>query len=306
MALPKIVSGLAPKAAVGQAVALGQVVTIGIAGEVAIGIVDHGLIEGVVFPQSGLIHVLVGADAGLGAIGAVHDREVVVAGRHAIPCLAGLLEVAEVLVLDAELVSQVAQAAEITARTATRAMDIAVGIGLVVGAFYHHMVPQHTRAETATHVVGVVRPVTGTQFGRRGERSRFRRERDAAAKGTVAVSRRAYASLYLHVAQQRGVTVHVGPEHALVLGRVEGHTVESHVNARVAGTADAHVGGSGAQAVLAPSQHAWSLGEEERQLLAGLREFLQLGFLDLRRGVWSPLLAAHAFHHYFGEFLQTQ
>ena len=168
------------------------------------------------------------------------------------------------------------------------------------------MLGEKTRGDRAAHVERVVGAIRGAHLSRRNERWSLRLQRHRATEGTVAIGRRAHAALYLHRAEQRGIGVHVGPEHALVLGRIQGHAVEGDVDARVAGTADAHVGGTGAQSVFAPCQHARRAREEEGQLLTRGGEALQFFPVDLGNGKRSILLGAHAAYYYFLQLLDGE
>ena len=267
MVLPEVVRRLVPVAAVAHLVALGRV------GAVVVD--DELLVEGVVASQTLVPHVGIGPDACLAAVGAVHDAQVVGAGSHAVPSLSGTLEVADVLVSDEEIIRHgVGQAAVVGAGASAGAMDKAVGRGLVVGAFQHEAVPEQAGGELSAPVDGVVRAVAEAYLTAGLQLWKGCLHADGTAKGSVAIGRGTHATLYLHVAEQRAVGVHVGPEHTLVLRRVEGHTVERHIDARTGSTTNAHISGSRTQAVLAPCQHARRLGKEEWQLTAGLRKFL--------------------------------
>ena len=162
------------------------------------------------------------------------------------------------------------------------------------------------RREVAAPVPGVVRAVAGRQLQTGRQQGRGRLQGHRAAEGAVAVGRRADAALYLHRTEQRAVAVHVGPEDTLVLGRVEGHTVERHVDTRVAGTTDAHIGGSRSHAVLAPCQDAGRLSKEERQLAPRLGEVAKFLFLNVTHGVRCILLRTHTAYHHFREFLHLR
>ena len=168
------------------------------------------------------------------------------------------------------------------------------------------MVPEQTRGKLAAHVVGVVRPRGHAQLARKPLRGRCRGQRHRAAEGSVAIRRGAHAALNLHRAEQRRIAVHVCPEHALVFGRVQRHAVERHVDARVAGSANAHIHGARAQPVLAPRQHARRLREEERQLASRFRECVQLLFPDVRHGERRVFLRPDALHHYLLQFFHRR
>ena len=143
--LPEIVGGLVPAVAVVHLVALSQIIAAGIACEIAFVIIGKVLIEAVVAAQSHVIHVFVGLDAGRYAIYSVHQTEVVVACGDSVPCLSGLLEVADILVSDGEIVVHPCQSAIVGARPPARSVDISVGICFVIGTVEDQMVPQQTR-----------------------------------------------------------------------------------------------------------------------------------------------------------------
>lgn len=115
VALPEIVGRLLPiiggATGVLQEVTLGLIVAAGISQWIAVGTVGQGLIEGVVTAKTGIIKVFIGLDAGGTAVGAVHQRQVVVAGCHSVPSLSCLLKVAEILVADGEVIIHIAQTA---------------------------------------------------------------------------------------------------------------------------------------------------------------------------------------------------
>ena len=117
MVLPEVVGGLVPVRTVGHLVARRDIVSVGVLGEVALVVVGQVFVEGVKLTQPGVVHIFIGLDTRLSAVGAVHQREVVVTGRHAVPGLARLLEVADVLIADLEVVAQPRQTAVVRART---------------------------------------------------------------------------------------------------------------------------------------------------------------------------------------------
>ena len=108
VALPEVVGRLVPIAAVGHLVAVGRIVAIGVDGRVPVVAVAQGLVERVVSSQTSFVEVLVGLDARCRSVGAVHQREVAIAGSHPVPRLSRFLEVSEVLVGDGEFVVDVA------------------------------------------------------------------------------------------------------------------------------------------------------------------------------------------------------
>ena len=214
--LPEVVGGLVPQRAVGHGVALGDVVAVGVFHEVAVGIVGQGFVEGVVFAESDFVKVFIVLDAGLYPVGAIHQTHVVVARRNAVPGLSGLLEVSDILIADGELVVNPSQSAIVRTGAAACAVDITVGVGLVVGTVEDQMVPKQTGGECTAHVERVVGTVGEVHLTAGFLRRRLRREGHRSAKGAVAIGTRSHAALNLHTAQQRTVGVHIGPEHGLV------------------------------------------------------------------------------------------
>ena len=99
--LVEVVSGLVPLLAVAHEVRLHGVV----AGSPCVSIVNHVLNEGVDTSQASVPQILVRIDVGEHVVG------VIVACEHAVPCLSCLLEVADVLVTDLEVVAQPCQTA---------------------------------------------------------------------------------------------------------------------------------------------------------------------------------------------------
>ena len=154
--LPEVVGGFGPVGAVVHRVSLCLVVSAGVLHEVAVGIGSQLFVERVVAPESHIVEVVVGLDARLSAVGAVHQAQVVVAGRHAVPCLSRLLEVADVLESYAEVVADPRQSAIIAARASACAVYISVGVGLMIGTVDDEMVPQESRGERPSRVERVV------------------------------------------------------------------------------------------------------------------------------------------------------
>ena len=188
-------------------------------------------------------------------------------------------------------------AAVVAAAASLGAMQVTVGRSLVVGTVHDPVVAQQAGGELAAEVQRVVRAVRHRHLAAELLRRGGRREGHRAAEGSVAVGRRAHAALNLHRTEQRAVRVHVSPEDALVFGRVEGHTVERHIDARVGRTAYAHVRRTRAQSVLAPRQHARRLREEEGQLAARLGKLAKCFLLDVAHGIRCILLRPHAFYY---------
>ena len=145
VALPEVVGGLVPIRAVVHLIAFGQVVAVGVARKIAIGIIGELLVERVVAAQTYLVHVFIGLDAGVGTVDAVHDRQVVVTGGNTIPGLSSLLEVTDILIAQLEVVAHPGQSTVVRARASAGAVDVAVGVCLVVGTVQNPMVPQQSR-----------------------------------------------------------------------------------------------------------------------------------------------------------------
>ena len=164
MVLPEVICGLGPVAAIGHFPALGHIVAIGILFKQTTRTIGQRLIECVIPSQTGIIEVLIGLDA-CGQIVAprtivqttVHDTVVVIASGDTIPGLTRLLKVADVLVANHEVVTQPSQSAIVRATASAGTMYISVCVGFVIGAVKDKVVPQQTRRETATHIIGIVR-----------------------------------------------------------------------------------------------------------------------------------------------------
>ena len=152
-------------------------------------------------------------------------------------------------------------------------------------------------------MIGVVRADARRNLRRRLHFWGFRCQRNRTAESTVAVGRCAHATLNLHRTEQRSIAVHIRPENALVLGRIERNAVERHVDARVACTANPQVGRARAKSVLAPRQHARRLRKKKRQFASRRRERLQLLFLDVRHGVRRVFLRPNTAHDHLLQLL---
>ena len=114
-------------------------------------------------------------------------------------------------------------------------------------------------------MVGVIAAIRRRQLNKRLLIRRCSSQRYAAAESSVAMGRRANSALNLNRAQQRAVRIHIGPEHRLVLRRVQRHAIERNIDTASCRTADAHVGRPRAQAVLSPGQYTRRIGEKQRQ-----------------------------------------
>ena len=176
--LPEVVGGAGPERAVVHPVAVHRIIR---------AVDGHQLVEGVVLSQAGLPHIPVGQDAGLLPVGPVHDGEVVVAGRHAVPGLAGVLEIAEELVGEFPAASQPGQAAIVRARAAVGPVQVAVSRGLVIGAFEDEVVPEQPRGDAAAPVEGVPGAVGSADFGRRDQRGGLGAQGEVTAERQVEI-----------------------------------------------------------------------------------------------------------------------
>ena len=160
---------------------------------------------------------------------------------------------------------------------------------------------RHASGEVQACVVGIVGTVgsgevEGGSIGR-GACG----ESDGTAKGTVAVGAGAHSTLDLHIAQQSGIRIRVGPEDALVLRRIEGDTIEGDIDAAVASSTDAHVGRACAQPVLAPCNHAWGAREEDGQFLSRAAELLELLLLNPADREGRVAWRLDGLHHYLAQ-----
>ena len=222
------------------------------------------LVERVELAQSVLPHILIAVDSPRLEVGIA----VVVARRNAVPRLTRVLEVADVLIRQLEAVAEPSQSAVVRARASACAVDVSIGVGLVISAVDDEVVGKQTCREVASDAICVERAVRTRHLHGRLKRRSGCSERHRTAEGSVAVGRRAHATLYLRTAHKSCVAVHVSPEHALVFGRVERHTVYRDVDAAAGSATHTHIDGAGANAVLAPREHTRCAGEEPRQLLA--------------------------------------
>lgn len=200
--LPEVVGGAVPEGAVVHLVALGHVMAVLVLDEVAVLVGDEVFVERVELSQTHLIHIGVGLDACVLTIGAVHKAEVVVASRHAVPGLAGHLEITDVLVAEDEVLAHPGEAAVVAAAAALGAVDEAVGVGLVVGSVDDEVVPQHACGGLGTEVERVERAVGARDLGTRHEGRLGRCQGYRATKGAIAVGGATHAALDLHRAEQ--------------------------------------------------------------------------------------------------------
>ena len=291
--LPEIVRRARPERAVSHLVARS-------ACRGVVGIVEM-LVERIEAAQSHAMHVGIGEDA------CAHASIVPVeelARVDTIPRLPSLLVVANVLVADAQGSIRVhpGDGSIVASAVASCAMNVAIRPRMVVGSIEHEDATREadarqTRGEVQASVVGIVGTVGSGEVEGGAVGRGACGERDGTAKGTVAIRAGAHSTLDLHIAQQGGIGIGVGPKDALVLRRIEGDTIEGDVDAAVASPTDAHVGRARAQTVLAPCNHAWGAREEDGQLLSRATELLE--FLLLNPGDRKGRVARclDSFHH---------
>ena len=123
-------------------------------GSVSIGL--QVFIELVELPQTSLVHVFIGHDTCLSTVGTIHQTQVITTRNDTIPCLSSLLEVANVLIADAEVIAQPCQTTIVRTRTSTRSVDISVCCGLVVGSIEDKMIEEQTCRKLHTSVIRIV------------------------------------------------------------------------------------------------------------------------------------------------------
>ena len=153
MVLIEVVGSLIPLASVAEVERLGRETT-------AVGRrVNKVFHELVVSSQTIIVHILIAIDA--------IRRErvaVVVARSNTVPCLTGLLEVADVLVAQLEVAAYPCQSAVVRTRTSACAMYIAVGVGLMIGTVEDKAVADEVGREVDASVPSVVRAERTGQF----------------------------------------------------------------------------------------------------------------------------------------------
>ena len=174
--LPEVVGCLWPIGAVVQSVT-----------GCLVGLRIHRLIKRVEFPQTFAVHVGVSLDAGILAVGAVHDGKIIGACGHAVPSLAGVLIVADVTVADDEVPSDPVQSGVPGAGFSGGTVDVAVSAGRVEGGVRHKMIAEQPRGHRETGVVGVVAAVGGVQFHERIVGRSLCTKSDRAAERAVTV-----------------------------------------------------------------------------------------------------------------------
>ena len=114
--------------------------------------------------KTNVIHVTISFDACVGAERSVHEAHVVVACSDTVPCLAGILEVADILIAELEIVVDVGYSAVVASAATLCAVDEAVGAGLMVSSVNDEMVPQQSCRSFRTEIQGVERTVGACDF----------------------------------------------------------------------------------------------------------------------------------------------
>lgn len=117
------------------------------------------------------------------------------------------------------------------------------------------VVLQQAGANADGFAVGAVGPVGTGQFGVAVVAWEVGEHVDRRAEGGGAVGRRADAALHLHGVEARRQVGHVDPVYSVALGIVDGHTVDSHIDARAVGAAHAHRGVAHSRARVAGGHH---------------------------------------------------
>ena len=92
---------------------------------------------------------------------------------------------------------------------------------MMIGALEDEVVQEQACTEVAAHIISIIRTVGARYLKHRSERRCLGGEGYCAAECAIAIGAGTHTTLDLHIAQQGGITVHVGPEDALVLGTVE-------------------------------------------------------------------------------------
>lgn len=114
------------------------------------------------------------------------------------------------------------------------------------------MIAEQPRGHREAGVVGVVAAVGGVQFHERIVGRSLCTKGDRAAERAVTVGRGTHATLDLSTFQNGGITVHIRPEDALILWRVERHTVDRDIDSGIPRSSDTHVCRTCSETVLAP------------------------------------------------------
>ena len=153
MVLIEVVGSLIPLASVAEVERLGRETT-------AVGRRIYKVFhERVVSSQTIIIHILIAVDT------IRRERVAFIVTRcNTVPCLTGLLEVADVLVAQLEVAAYPCQSAVVRTRTSACAMYIAVGVGLMIGTVEDKAVADEVGREVDASVPSVVRAERTGQF----------------------------------------------------------------------------------------------------------------------------------------------
>ena len=186
---------------------------------------------------------------------------------NAVPRLSRLLKVSDVFVAKFEVSVSIVegQAAVVASRTSVSAVYVAVGLRLVVRSVYHDMIGQQSGACFSTIDEGVVASSAEADFNRGLLFRQSGGEGDGSSEGSVAVGGSSHAALNFHIAQQGCIAVHIRPEHALVFRTIKTNAIKRDVDTASACTAQAHIGSSRTESVLAPCHDARRACKKEGQ-----------------------------------------
>ena len=203
--------------------------------------------------QPHAIEVLVGAHTAIGI-----QAVVVITSHHTIPCLTCTLEITQVSIPEHQpaIFAQPCHTCRIVSALAVRAMQIAIRCGLIICSVHHPMLAEKTCGELSSHAPCVVHTITSRQLQHGGLLWQFRLHGYATAEGTITVATASHTALDLHTSEQRCIGVHIGPKDALVLGRVQWHTIQRYVHSASGTSSHTHVHGSCTQSVLAPRHYS--------------------------------------------------
>ena len=137
MVLPEVIGGLWPVAAVVHLIAGCRIVAISI-----FFVASQVFVKRIVFAQTCIPHILVGLDASVATISAVHQTHIVVAGSYTVPSLTGFFKVSDILIAYLELIANPGESAVVRTAAPAGSVDKAIGIGLVIGTIKNQMIPQ--------------------------------------------------------------------------------------------------------------------------------------------------------------------
>ncbi len=148
-------------------------------------------------------------------------------------------------------------------------MNITVRSGRVEGCVSDEMIAEQTCGHREAGVVRVVTSVGSVQLHIRIVGRGLCTKGHRTAERTVTVGGRTDTSLNLNTFQNGGVAVHIRPEDALVLRRVERNAIDRDIDSGIPRPSDTHISRTCTETVLAPGKHTRSRREQERKFLAG-------------------------------------